>query len=641
MFGLHKFSPRVTPVLLLLLMANPAFAQQAGKVDFAHDIVPIIKARCAECHTNGKSKGSVSLDTRESILKAKAAVPGNSKTSSLIQRVTSDEITERMPPKGDALTAKQIELLKAWIDQGLAWEPGFSFRTPSYVAPLRLRTPNLPPVATAELAHPIDRIVFAYLAANHVAAPPVLDDAAFLRRVQLDVIGLLPTPAELQAFLEDKAGDKRRRKIAELLGQKRAYAEHWLTFWNDLLRNDYQGTGYIDGGRKAISAWLYQALLDNKPYNQFVGELISPTPASEGFINGIKWRGRINASQTPEIQFSQNVSQVFFGINMKCASCHDSFIDTWKLADAYGLAAVIAEKPLEIYRCDKPTGKMAAAKFLWPELGTLDGTRPRAQRLERLAELVTHKDNGRFARTIVNRLWERLMGRGIVHPVDIMANKPWSEDLLDYLAGYLVEHNYDLKKVVEHIVCSRIYQSQPVVLGAEPAAESYVFRGPGLKLMTAEEFLDAVWMITRTGSTKIKLSVQRPGNDPSAPVERDFIRAALQPSNLLMRSLGRPNREQVVTTRPDMLTTLQALDLANGQPLYDMLNRGAVNLLMVHKNPSPDSLIDGLYIEALSRHPDPNEWNTARQILGKSVTTESLEDLLWAVFMLPEFQFIH
>jgi mono/diheme cytochrome c family protein len=641
MFRLHKYCRRLLLAFLLLTTARPALAQQAAKVDFAHDIVPIIKARCAECHTNGKSKGSVSFDTRESTLKAKAAVPGNSKTSSLIQRVTSDEITERMPPKGDALTAKQIELLRAWIDQGMAWEPGFSFRTPSYVAPLRLRTPSLPPVSTPELAHPIDRIVFAYFAANHVAAPPVLDDAAFLRRAHLDVIGLLPTAAELRAFLEDKAGDKRQRKIEALLGQKRAYAEHWLTFWNDLLRNDYQGTGYIDGGRKAISAWLYQALLENKPYNQFVRELISPTPASEGFINGIKWRGRINASQTPEIQFSQNVSQVFFGINMKCASCHDSFIDTWKLADAYGLAAVIAEKPLEIYRCDKPTGKMAAAKFLWPELGTLDGTQPRAQRLERLANLVTHKDNGRFARTIVNRLWERLMGRGIVHPVDIMANKPWSEDLLDYLAGYLIEHNYDLKKVVEHIVSSRIYQSQPVVLGAEPAAESYVFRGPGLKLMTAEEFLDAVWMITRTGPAKIKLPVKRPGNDPAAPLERDFIRAALQPSNLLMRSLGRPNREQVVTTRPDMLTTLQALDLANGQPLYDMLNRGALNLLEVHKNPSPDSLIDGLYIEALSRHPDPNELNTARQILGKSVTTESLEDLLWAIFMLPEFQFIH
>ncbi len=128
-------------------------------------------------------------------------------------------------------------------------------------------------------------------------------------------------------------------------------------------------------------------------------------------------------------------------------SCHDSFIDTWKLADAYGLAAITAEQPLEIYRCDHPTGKMAAARFLWPELGSIDPAAPRAKRLEQFAALVTHPDNGRFQRTIVNRIWQRLMGRGIVQPVDVMANRPWSEDLLDYLAGFLVDEQFDLKKL--------------------------------------------------------------------------------------------------------------------------------------------------------------------------------------------------
>ena len=123
----------------------------------------------------------------------------------------------------------------------------------------------------------------------------------------LDVIGLLPTPEQLQAFLNDAAPDKRARLIRQLLDDRRGYAEHWLTFWNDLLRNDYAGTGYIDGGRKQITGWLYPSLLDNKPYDRFVRELISPTPESEGFIKGIKWRGNVNASQVREIQFSQNV----------------------------------------------------------------------------------------------------------------------------------------------------------------------------------------------------------------------------------------------------------------------------------------------------------------------------------------------
>ncbi len=184
--------------------------------------------------------------------------------------------------------------------------------------------------------------------------------------------------------------DKRGRLVRRLLDDRRAYADHWLTFWNDLLRNDYAGTGYIDGGRKQITGWLYRSLLDNKPYDQFVRELISPTPESEGFINGIRWRGNVNASQMRELQFAQNVSQVFFGINMKCASCHDSFIDDWKLDDAYGLAAIIADEPLEIHRCDKPTGKIATPRFLFPELGTIDAAQPKAKRLEQPASLLTH-----------------------------------------------------------------------------------------------------------------------------------------------------------------------------------------------------------------------------------------------------------
>ena len=615
-------------------------AQSPAKIDFSHDIAPIIKARCAECHANGKSKGELSLDTRESLLKTKAVVPGKSGTSELFKRITSDDITERMPPKGEALTTKQVELFRNWIDQGVSWEPGFTFKAVAYVAPLKPRRPTLPPPHGTAIAHPIDRIVDAYFVEHKLSDPPALDDAAFLRRLYLDVIGLPPTPAELKSFLDDSSHDKRGRQIKLILAEKRSFAEHWLTFWNDVLRNDYQGTGYIDGGRKQISAWLYQALLENKPYDQFVHELISPVPGSEGFIGGIKWRGRINASQTPEIQFSQNVSQVFFGINMKCASCHDSFIDSWKLNDAYGLAAVIADGPLEIYRCDKPTGKMASPKFMWPELGAVDAALPKAKRLDELAGLVTHKENGRFARTIVNRLWERLMGRGIVHPVDVMANKPWSEDLLDYLAVYLVDQNYDLKKVIEHIVTSRTYQSRNAAQSAEIAGDDYVFRGPEVKRMTAEEFLDAIWTITQTAPAKVNAPIKRPPADPTTPPERQLVRACLVQANLLMRSLGRPNREQVVTTRPNQLSTLQALDLANGQTLYDMLARGAEHIMKAYPNIKREELTQALYVKALSRQPTPSEMATAREILGERFTAESLEDLLWTICMLPEFQLI-
>ena len=184
-----------------------------------------------------------------------------------------------------------------------------------------------------------------------------------------------------QAFAADRRPDKRVQLVRALLARDVDYADHWMVFWNDLLRNDYAGTGYIDGGRKQITNWLYLSLLANKPYDRFTRELVAPSTDSEGFAKGIIWRGAVSAAQMPELQYSQSVSQTFLGINMKCASCHDSFIDTWKLEDAYSLAAVIANSPLEINRCDKPQGRKATAAFLFPQLGTIDASLPRDKRL--------------------------------------------------------------------------------------------------------------------------------------------------------------------------------------------------------------------------------------------------------------------
>jgi hypothetical protein len=625
--------------IVALGLASQLQADAPKKVDFIHDIVPVIKARCAECHTNGKYRGSFSLDTRAAMLRSKAVVPGKSGLSELLKRISSDDVEFRMPPKGDRLTAREVALFRTWIDEGLPWDESVTFKTTAYVPPLRLRRPELPP-ARAGRDHPIDRILDAYYAQHKVQPPEPLDDVAFLRRVHLDLIGLLPTPGEQKAFFEDPAPDRRARLIRRLLDDQRAYAEHWLTFWNDLLRNDYAGTGYIDGGRKQITGWLYPSLLANKPYDQFVRELISPTSEAEGFIKGIKWRGRVNASQVPELQFSQNVAQVFFGINMKCASCHDSFIDRWKLEEAYRLAAVIADQSLEIHRCDKPTGQKAVPGFIFPELGSIDATLPRAKRLDQLAKLVTHPENGRFTRTMANRIWQRLLGHGIVHPVDVMANPPWCEDLLDYLGVYLADHGYDLKKLIEHIVTSRAYQSRPVAEKQEASADSYVFRGPELKRLTAEQFMDAVWQITRTAPAKQAAPVQTPAFAEATPIERRFVRAALVNADALMRSLGRPNREQVVTTRPDQLTTLQALDLSNGQILAGLLERGAANLLKANPRAGVEPMIEDIYVRALGRRPTAEEVAAARGLVGSPPTPEGLADLLWAVFMLPEFQLI-
>ncbi len=543
-----------------------------------------------------------------------------------------------MPKEKPPLAEAAINTLRDWINAGIPWEPGFTFAAQDYEPPLRPRRPELPPALDGR-NNPVDRILDAFHVKSGTNPPAPLDDAAFLRRAYLDIIGLLPPPERLHAFLASDGPAKRAQLIDELLADRQAYTEHWLTFWNDLLRNDYEGTGYIEGGRKHISAWLYRALLENMPFDQFVRKLISPTAESDGFIYGITWRGNANAGQRREVQFAQNVSQVFLGINMKCASCHDSFIDRWTLAETYGLAAVCADEPLELYRCDKPTGETAQAAWMFPELGQIDPKAPRPERLRQLAELVTHRENGRLTRTIVNRLWHRLMGRGIVHPVDAMQTEPWSADLLDYLAEYLVDHAYDLKSVIYLIVSSQAYQSQSVALDEQPIGLDYIYTGPIAKRMTAEQFVDALWQITGGGPYKPHGKVAA-FLKAAQPVDRKTYRASLVANDSLMRSLGRPNREQVVTDRPDVLTTWQALDLSNSPNLADTLRRGASDVMKRSPSSDTSAIVDWMYESALSRLPTADERLIALDLVGSSLAPKRVEDLLWVVIMLPEFQLI-
>ncbi len=459
-------------------------------VDFEKEIKPLFEAACIKCHAKGKNKGGLSIETRESFFKGgdtgPAAQVGKSAESLIIEAVSGLDPDTAMPKKGTKWTAEQVGLLRAWIDQGAAWPTGITFTKP----PAENLHPRKVELATRPNVHPIDDLLSRYFAAKGVAFPVTVDDRTFARRAWLDLIGLLPPPAQLDAFLANPAADKRAGLVQQLLADKSGYADHWLAFWNDLLRNDYKGAGFIDGGRKQITGWLHHALVENKPYDRFVAELVNPTRESEGFTSGIIWRGSVNASMLPPMQAAQNVSQVFLGVNLKCASCHDSFVNDWSLADAYGLAAVYADETLELIHCDKPTGKKAASRFLYPEIGALDGHAPKGERLKQLAKIITSPQDGRLARTIVNRLWARLLGRGLVEPLDDMEKPAWNRDLLDWLAEDFVAHGYDLKHTIETICTSRAYQLAAVEVPGE--REEFVFRGPLTRRMSAEQFSDAI-----------------------------------------------------------------------------------------------------------------------------------------------------
>jgi mono/diheme cytochrome c family protein len=848
---------KISLALALWGGGSSLFAQQTAPKtgtppDFVHQIAPILKQHCANCHTGDKKKGGFSLNTQGDwnagsengpVFDAKS--PHQSKALQVLFSEDPDVVMP--PPEKDRArpTKEQLDLLRKWILAGAPWEAGYAFKKPAYNAPVKPRLPQLPPAVDGR-THPIDRLLDAYLAKNHLPLPELSDDATFARRVHMDLIGLLPSPEALQSFINSKAPDKRDKLIDALLNQPTEYTEHWMTFWNDLLRNDYGGTGFITGGRKQVSTWLYDALKTNMPYDAMVRSLVNPGSETEGYAQGITWRGTVSASQTREVQYAQSISQSFLGLNFKCASCHDSFIDKWKLTDAYGLAAVYTDKPIEISRCEKGTGKMAVASFPFPEIGQINPEAPRPERLKQLADLMTHPENGWLARTITNRLWAALLGHGLVHPVDAMGTEPWSEEILDYLGWDLAQNKYDLKKALRLITTSRAYQSKAEIRAKDDNTGKYVFRGPRAKRLTAEQFIDLLWQVTGTTPLNVDAPVRRGVPDsgllastklngrfiqapeappatpegpspepktgqkpaakgtaaktvpltalhkvidfPAKPVrvsgvlsesagdsarlvlngqliappksQRDknaprprpgevqeiqikdhltsgpnvftvvqttpkngspspvyveleamfadgktmritsdstwqagfgfneesltgkifavknpvfsttawvpvlnpdvtvpldaakpvFVvaiqpelptRAALLKADLLMRTLGRPNRDQIVTSRPQDLSTLEALDLAAGQRLSQMLTAGAGKVSQ-RKWDSDDALVDWLFQATLARHPSAVEKQASVELLAQAGTPKptAVEDLLWSMFALPEFQLV-
>lgn len=619
----------------IALLPPPA----AQPVDFVKDIQPILEKKCVQCHGRGHDKGGFRLETRELLLgksdNGKSVLPGNSANSFLIHMVAGLDPEEIMPKKGARLTTNQVAILRAWIDQGVVWpaEINFAKKEPHNLHPTAVVPPNL-----GRNQNPIDGILAKYYRTNQVRLGREIDDETFLRRIYLDLVGLLPTPTDLEAFENDQNSNKREALIDGLLSADSHYAQNWLTFWNDLLRNDYRGAGYIDKGRKQISDWLYQSLLTNKPYDRFVAELVHPTEESEGFSKGIVWRGAVNASQLPPIQAAQNISQVFMGVNLKCASCHDSFIDDWKLADAYGLAAVYSDEALELVECDKPQGRMAKLAFLYPELGAITPSTNKADRTEQLARIITSKDNGRLPRTIVNRLWQRFFGYGLVEPVDVMDGPSWNPALLNWLAEDLVAHNYDLRHTMSVMLNSRAYQSAAVDEQI-PEGSTFVFKGPLVRRMTAEQFVDSVSQLTGVWQDKPAASFGLSTNQLETLKGR--TRAAMVAADPLMSALDRPTREQLVTVRQATPTTLQALEVTNGKTLAETLNQGATRLTEDAATIGSIGLTTQIYQQAFSREPTRQERRLALELLGETPSRESIEDFLWAVVVQPEFQLIY
>ncbi len=504
-----------------------------------------------------------------------------------------------------------------------------------------LPAPPAPPEVGGRVDNPIDRFIVAgWKESPQGPRPQPCDDATFLRRAYLDVIGVIPTVKEVDHFLASRGSQAKREKLVDqLLARDADYAAHWTTFWEDALasQNVLAQGGILTRGN--YRDWLVASFEKNRPFDVMVAELLDPTmPGRKGpetkDVLGTQFSIEYvrNEDHTVTLQTAANVGQVFLGTSMKCASCHDHFEnDEWPQDRFLAFAGLFAPHDLERIRCELKSGKMVPAAFPFELPGaTRDVPADLTGRLHLVAQSITDPANPRFARTIVNRLWKRYLGLGLVEPVDDFRDdmKPSHPELLDWLAYDFVEHGCDLKHTIRLILTSRTYQ-----LRYDPALEDHwavgqkdaprYFRSPALRRLTAEQFLDSV---------RVAASGQ------FIPGERNYLDIR---STALSRALGRPaSRNEISTGRPDDVAVVQALELLNGRELHEMIYTNAVFAANSARQ-DPRRLVERLYRAALSRAPTAAEKNVGRAyLMAAESPPDGMKDMLWALVCSPEFQYI-
>jgi hypothetical protein len=489
----------------------------------------------------------------------------------------------------------------------------------------------------------IDGLVYDKLQRLGLTPSDPAPEHTFLRRAYLDVIGRLPTAAEARTFLADASPDKKTTLIDVLL-QRPEYADFWANKWADLLRpNPYRV------GIKAVfnlDAWLRDAFRQNKPYNQFVRELL--TAKGSTFRNGatVIFRDR----REPD-EITPMVSQLFLGVRLECAKCHHHPFEIWGQDDFYSLAAYFGRVGHKGTGLSPPisggeefvtvaakgdvkhpvTGKVLPPKPLTGAVPTLDADRdPR----EALVDWMTSPDNPFFAKVIVNRVWADLTGKGIVDPVDDMraTNPPSNGPLLDALADDFRKNGYDLTKLLRTIMSSHVYGLSSLTKGRN-AADGRNFSRHYRQRLRAEMLLDAVSDITGVPET---FEAMPPG---SRAMELWTVRGR----SLFLDSFGRPDPNQdPPCERSAETTVVQALHLMNAPNLHRKVTADNGRVAALAKgDKTPREIVEEIYLSVYGRLPGDDERRIAEALFTEPGTTRrrATEDLMWALVNTPEFVF--
>jgi hypothetical protein len=481
---------------------------------------------------------------------------------------------------------------------------------------------------------------------KEVRIPPsdLASDPEFLRRACIDTCGITPTVEEARAFLDDKDPNKRAKLVDGLLNRPE-FVDYWTLKWSDLLRNNQQVKQ--DKGLQVFYRWIRDSIKENKPYNQFAKELI--TANGSGFRNGpVNWYNTGDFGNEYPLFMASATSQVFLGIRMDCARCHNHPFEAWSQMDYYSFAAFFARTKLkngpdENERIFYPgtdgevkhprTNVVIQSKFLGGDVATFAADEDRR---EKLADWVTNPaKNPWFARSISNRLWNNFFGRGIVHPVDDyrLTNPPSNPKLLDVMADNLVKYKFDLKKMMRDIILSRTYQTSSVP--AKLNVDDRLYASHALpRRVYAEVLLDAVTYATDVpeqfgpyeyGRRAISIPDNRVGNG-------------------FLDLFGRAKREIACECeRSEETNVTMVLNLLNGDTLNARIknDNGRVGRAVREKK-DPKAIVEEFYLATLARRPNEKEQAAALKLISSSPSVkEGAEDLMWSLLNMKEFMFNH
>lgn len=493
----------------------------------------------------------------------------------------------------------------------------------------------------------IDTHVFAKLKLLSIPPSDLADDATFCRRVFLDLIGLPPTPEELRRFLDDPAADKRARLIDALLDRPE-YVDHWALKWSDLLGCNQRFTG--KKGAFSYHRWIHGQVAANTPLDRFARQII--TASGSNYTNpAASFYRRV---RSPE-EAAEAVSQLFLGVRVQCARCHNHPQERWTQDDYYGLAAFFGQvrykngpQYYEQYNKEETVYLDPRGRVVQPRTGAVMPPKPlgapapevaeRGDRRAALADWIASPENPFFARAVANRLWSHVMGRGIVEPVDDLreSNPPASAELLDALADDLASHGFDAKRTLRLICNSRTYQlsSRPDVLNAD---DDRYFSHARVRLLPAESLLDAISQVTGVPERLFQLPPgSRAAEVPDGELPHEFL-----------RTFGAPPRSTACECERQSDSTLeQALQVVAGRTVHAKLvaPENRVGRLL-DSGADADAVVSELFLAALSRPPTTPERDLALARLAPTTSPEdrrrAAEDLLWSLLNHPEFLFRH